>query len=95
MRFIFSKLSGLVANDSAPIHYASAFDVPTLAIFGATVSAMGFSPLASHSVVVELPELECRPCSDHGPKICPLGHFKCMKDISADRVLVECHKLFS
>jgi heptosyltransferase-2 len=31
-------------------------------------------------------ELECRPCSDHGPQVCPLGHFKCMKTLLPERV---------
>jgi len=81
--FIYSHLSLLITNDSSPIHYASALAIPTLAIFGATVPAMGFAPLAPHSKVIDIPAalLACRPCSDHGPKTCPLKHFRCMNDI--------------
>ncbi len=80
---IYASLDYLVANDSSPIHYASAFRVPTLAIFGATVKAMGFGPLAPGSIVLErdLDKLPCRPCSDHGPQVCPLKHFRCMTEI--------------
>ena len=89
LRAVYPRLSAIVSNDSSPIHYASAFNVPTVAIFGATTSAMGFGPLAEESSVVEIPTLECRPCSDHGPMQCPLSHFKCMKNISAETVFRE------
>lgn len=72
----------LVANDSAPVHLASAFDTPTVAIFGATVPAQGFAPLASRSTVVEVEGLACRPCGEHGGRRCPEKHFRCMLDLS-------------
>ncbi|RYZ83731.1 MAG: glycosyltransferase family 9 protein, partial [Proteobacteria bacterium] len=77
LRAIFPMLSLLISNDSSPLHYASAFRTPTLAIFGATVPALGFGPLAPKARVAEI-DLACRPCSAHGPQTCPLGHFKCM-----------------
>ena len=86
---VYQSLDMLIANDSSPIHYASAHGVPTVAIFGATVPAMGFGPKAKGSIVVDVDveDLACRPCSDHGPKHCPLKHFQCMKNISVNRVL--------
>lgn len=86
LRYIYPQLNLLISNDSSPIHYASAFHVPTIAIFGATVATMGFGPLAKGSIVIEKRELKCRPCSAHGPKKCPLKHFKCMQDIDVDEV---------
>ncbi len=83
---IYPMLSALVSNDSSPIHYASAFNVPTVAIFGATVPSMGFAPLADRSVIAEV-TLKCRPCGDHGPSACPLDHFKCMNDLQVPDVL--------
>jgi heptosyltransferase-2 len=87
LRALYPQLSALVTNDSSPLHYASAFDIPTVAIFGATLPEMGFGPVAEKSVVVEKKGLPCRPCSDHGPEVCPLSHFKCMKEISVKEVL--------
>lgn len=86
---VYENLDYLVANDSSPIHYGSAFAVPTLAIFGATMGAMGFGPLAPGSIVVErsVKEVPCRPCSDHGPKVCPLKHFACMNGIGVRDVI--------
>lgn len=76
----------LVTNDSAPLHLASAVATPTLAIFGPTVPAFGFGPLASGSATTGLVDLECRPCDAHGPRVCPLGHWRCMRDQSAARM---------
>lgn len=72
----------LVSNDSAPLHLASAVDTPTVAIFGPTVPAFGFGPLAKDSATIGLEGLACRPCDRHGPRRCPLGHWKCMREIT-------------
>ena len=61
----------------------------TVTLFGATVNQMGFGPLASQSQALGI-ELECRPCSDHGPKTCPLGHFRCMSELQVDHVYEHC-----
>ncbi len=75
-----------ITNDSGPMHIATAFDVPTLAIFGPTTRELGFFPYGEGHRVVEVKDLACRPCALHGGKKCPLGHFKCMKDIAPDVV---------
>jgi heptosyltransferase II len=76
----------LVTNDSAPLHLASAMDTPTVAIFGPTVPAFGFGPLATHSAVAGIDALPCRPCDRHGPRVCPLGHWRCMREITSTAV---------
>ncbi|MDQ2864150.1 MAG: glycosyltransferase family 9 protein [Bacteroidota bacterium] len=75
-------------NDSAPLHFASASDAPVTAIFCSTVPAFGFYPLSEKSFIVETKELlTCRPCSLHGLKACPLGHFKCAYTIDTSQLL--------
>jgi heptosyltransferase II len=86
LKQVFSEIQILVSNDSAPIHFASAYNVPTIAIFGATTPSLGFAPIADKSAICEVTNLDCRPCSDHGPQTCPLGHFRCMKDLKAQTV---------
>jgi heptosyltransferase-2 len=84
---LIATLDILVANDSSPLHYAAAVDTPTVAIFGATTPSLGFGPLAQKKVIVESPDpLPCRPCSDHGPQVCPLKHFDCMRTITVGAV---------
>lgn len=82
---IYPRLKKIISNDSSPIHYASAFNIPTVAIFGSTIPEMGFGPLADSSYIAQV-RLNCRPCSDHGPSVCPLGHFKCMNDLEVTAV---------
>ena len=77
----------LVANDSGPAHIAAAVGTPVVQIFGPTVPELGYAAFGVPSRVVEHPELECRPCHRHGPEQCPLGHFRCMRDIETPTVL--------
>ena len=76
----------LVTNDSAPLHLASAMNTPTVAVFGPTVPEFGFGPLADRSTVAGHASLNCRPCDRHGPQRCPLGHWRCMREITPDAV---------
>jgi heptosyltransferase-2 len=76
----------LVTNDSAPQHLASAVGTPTLTVFGPTVPAFGFGPLAPGSAVIGHAALSCRPCHPHGPERCPLGHWRCMRELTAEAV---------
>lgn len=74
-------------NDSAPLHFASAVNAPTTAIFNSTVPEFGFGPLSDKSLVVQTSEeLNCRPCGLHGFKECPEGHFKCANEIMINQV---------
>ena len=77
----------LVTNDSAPLHLATAVGTPIVAIFGPTVPAFGFGPRGPRDLVVEHPNLSCRPCSRHGPMRCPLGHHRCMRELTLETVL--------
>ncbi|MCB0702409.1 MAG: glycosyltransferase family 9 protein [Candidatus Kapaibacterium sp.] len=77
----------LVTNDSAPTHFASLTNTPTIAIFGATHPMFGFGPLAENSVVVQNESLKCRPCRVHGSESCPLGTHECMSSISPSSIL--------
>jgi heptosyltransferase-2 len=58
-----------------------------VALFGPTVPAFGFGPLATARRVAEVPMLECRPCDTHGPRTCPLKHWRCMRDLTVAEVL--------
>ena len=42
--------------------------------------------------IVEIDNLSCRPCSKIGYDKCPLGHFKCMRLISAETILERINK---
>ena len=77
----------LVTNDSAPLHFAQAVGTPTIALFGPTVPAFGFGPRGPRDRALGVDGLPCRPCSRHGPPVCPLGHHRCMTELSLAQVL--------
>jgi heptosyltransferase-2 len=83
---LIGRAALLVTNDSAPEHLASAMNTPTVTVFGPTVPEFGFGPLAERSLVAGNMTLDCRPCDKHGPQRCPLGHWRCMREITAQDV---------
>jgi heptosyltransferase-2 len=83
---LLRRCVALVTNDSAPQHLASAMDTPTLTIFGPTVAEFGFGPLATKHAVIGHATLHCRPCDPHGPRVCPLSHWRCMKELHVARI---------
>jgi len=84
---LIARAAVLITNDSAPLHLAAAMGTPIVAVFGPTVPDFGFGPRGPRDVVVERVGLDCRPCSAHGPRTCPLGHHRCMRDIQVEDVL--------
>ncbi|HJQ53778.1 MAG TPA: glycosyltransferase family 9 protein [Gemmatimonadaceae bacterium] len=83
---LIGRAQAIVTNDSAPQHLASAMGTPTLSIFGPTVPEFGFGPLAERHVVAGHEGLSCRPCHRHGPQRCPLRHWRCMRELSAEYI---------
>lgn len=84
---LIARAKLLVTNDSAPLHMATAAGTPIVAVFGPTLPSFGFGPRGPRDRVVEHDHLSCRPCSAHGPEVCPLGHHRCMKELQAGQVL--------
>jgi heptosyltransferase-2 len=83
---LIGRAQAIVTNDSAPQHLASAMGTPTLTIFGPTVPEFGFGPLAARHATAGHDGLPCRPCHRHGPQRCPLGHWRCMRELTPDLV---------
>lgn len=75
----------MICNDSGALHLANAVKTDVFAFFGPTVRSFGFAPSREYDRVFET-EIDCRPCSTHGGNECPQKHFKCMHNISSERV---------
>lgn len=71
----------MVTTDSGPRHLAAAFRVPTTALFGPTdpQATWNYHP----GEVVVRRDLACSPC---GKRTCPLGHHRCMRELTVDQV---------
>ena len=75
---LMSQLDLMISMDSANMHIASIFGIPTLSIWGATHPKAGFSGYgqkAENELQIDLP---CRPCSIYGKKPCKWGDLRCM-----------------
>jgi heptosyltransferase-2 len=81
---IIEQSLAVISNDTGLMHIAAAFNKPIVSIWGNTIPAFGMYPYVpenpSLSVISEVKELKCRPCSKLGYKKCPKKHFKCMMD---------------
>jgi heptosyltransferase-2 len=82
---LLRRASVLVSGDTGVMHMATAVGTPVVALFGPTVQAFGFFPYTPRARVVEL-ALGCRPCSSKGSPRCPLGHHRCLHDLSPELV---------
>ncbi len=83
---LIGRAALLVTNDSAPLHVATAMGTPIVAVFGPTLPEFGFGPIRPGDVALGVAGLDCRPCSRHGPPRCPLGHHRCMRDLTTEVV---------
>jgi len=80
---LLSKALFLVTNDSGPFHIARGVKCKTFVIFGPTSPKM--FDFGSNTILIDK-NIKCSPCSLHGDKECPKGHFDCMKQITGKEV---------
>ncbi len=79
----------LLTNDTGPMHIASAFNVPVVAIFGPT-DWRTTSPFGDAHAIVRQP-VDCAPCL---LRECPIDH-RCMTGVSVDQVYEAATKQLS
>jgi heptosyltransferase-2 len=80
---ILEQTALCVGGDSGLAHAARALSVPSLLLFGPTDPAL--HQLGSRARALSL-HLDCSPCGPHGAHRCPLGHHRCLRDLSVEHV---------
>jgi ADP-heptose:LPS heptosyltransferase len=89
----------VIAHDTGLMHIAAALKKQVITVWGSTTPSFGMYPyyganFLSHQVAspcddIQVHKLWCRPCTKMGREKCPQGHFKCMKKLSIDEVVLK------
>jgi heptosyltransferase II len=74
----------MVSTDSGPRHVAAAMGRPVITLFGPMLPIWSENP--TQQAVNLMLDLDCVGCHK---RTCPLGHHRCMRDLSVDMVYQE------
>jgi len=85
---LMSAAKAVVSNDSGLMHVAAALGKPIVALYGST-SADFTPPLADQVQLLSI-DIDCRPCFK---RTCPLGHKRCLVDLSPALALEALEKI--
>ncbi len=80
----------MVSTDSGPRHVAAAMGRPVVTMFGPMLPVWSENPTVRAANLVL--DLDCIGCHK---RACPLGHHRCMRDLSVDRVFGEVQRVAS
>jgi heptosyltransferase-2 len=80
----------LITTDSGPRHIAAAVGTPTITLFG-PIDPRWSENYQPGAVQLRLP-LDCSPC---GKRVCPVGHHRCLRELTPDMVLRAVQQVLS
>ena len=87
---LMSVAKAVVSNDSGLMHVAAALGRPVVAMYGS--SSADFTPPLTDQVQLLSIDIDCRPCFE---RVCPLGHKRCLVDLSPELALSALARLVS
>ena len=82
------RCSLMVSTDSGPRHVAAAFGLPVVTLFGPMLPIWSENP--TQRAINLVLDLDCIGCHK---RACPLGHHRCMRDLSVDMVFAAVNQL--
>lgn len=82
LKELIRRANLLITNDTGPRHFAAAFDVPVVTVFGSSDPAWTDTRFEGERIARL--DLDCQPCMK---RLCPLKHHNCMRQLEPDRVL--------
>lgn len=96
---LIRKAKLIIAHDTGLMHIAAAFKKQVITVWGSTTPSLGMHPyfganFLSHQTTlpytdIQVNKLWCRPCTKIGKRKCPQGHFKCMKQMPMDEIVLR------
>lgn len=85
---LIAHLDCVVTMDSLVMHLASLTATPAVSVWGATHPSLGFLGYGSDPAgIVQQDDLPCRPCSVYGKKPCKYGDYRCLSEITPERIV--------
>lgn len=82
LRALIRRCRLLITNDTGPRHFAAAFGVPVVTIFGSSDPAWTETRYERERIVKL--DLDCQPCM---ARVCPLKHHDCMRHLEPSAVM--------
>jgi heptosyltransferase-2 len=90
LKSLIRRCDLLICNDAGPRHFAKAFDVPVVTIFGPTHPEWTATTYPKERIVRI--DVDCGPCQQ---RVCPLQHLKCITGVTVDAVFEAAGQLLS
>lgn len=85
---LIANLDLMVSMDSSAMHIASLLRIRVISIWGATHPYAGFLGIGqTEQDVVQIDDIECRPCSIYGHKPCLRGGYDCLSRITSQMII--------
>ena len=89
---LVKQATQIITHDTGLMHIAAAFNKKIISIWGNTIPEFGMTPYFgetnnTNSLLLEVKNLSCRPCSKIGYNKCPKEHFNCMKQINETEII--------
>lgn len=88
LKALVERAALVVTGDTGPRHLAVAFDRPIVCLMGP--NDPNYTDYCMERTVLIRKELPCSPCQR---KVCPLGHHRCMRDITVAEVVAAGERL--